>query len=831
MVEDSANKAIDNERPPAVDGRFRLTVSADKLAVYMDGLQPPSGGGSPVKAKQVHDKLKKLEIKYGVDQKRIDEILKELNEGRIPGVEETGGPDGVPGENKKTYDRLCIVQGDKPQNGQDAVLEWHINEDTAQGYIVLPNELIATYTPPSEAQAGKNVLGKELRAQPGRDETLKPGDGLECKTIASGIEYRAKWYGTIRIEDNVISVDCPLKISPDVMSATMDLAPPSATGQTLESAHIIDSLKQHGITFGVQEDQLAAAVAAVQETGQAISGITVAQGTPVVLGTDARISWRISKSTIEQIDYIARPGEIILTRQAATPGEVGRNIHGETALTTPGKDIAVEAGPYIAVSEDGQNYCAAAVGIISCESDDHGNIRLAVAPGLEVADDVMEAWLSISATAGDGSPLAKTDVIKSLSACGIKYGVDEAAIEAALQGQGGEDKGNSRKISVARGRVPRDGIDSYITYTQKEHVAGMELSNGRIDFHEHNFLWSFKKGDVIGHVIKAKPAEDGITVCGDTIEAVAANDLQLVLSGAHIDSLNRIVADTDGTLIIDGLHLSLAELHVINGDVGQKTGNIHSVNDIHIKGHVEPGFEIESQKSIIIDKNIEGAKVRGGGNITIKGGIRGQRSEVYTPGEISAAFVENADVFVNGDITITGSAINSKISSNSSIAVGSKKSKRSAVIGGRITAHDRVEACEIGSSAYRRTVVSVGFTQELKQQQRDLKQTIETKENELTSLAQLETHCRLHPKPGSDQIIHKVDVTRKAVEDELHDLHAQLDEVMKKIHQYNNACVVIHKHVYPGVVIKINDYVYEVDREMGNGTFTLEDEEVVFRPG
>ena len=846
MTADSFNKDNENDRPPVVEGRFRLKVSNDKLAVHMDGLQPPSGGGSPVKSKQVYDKLKKLEIKYGIRQEKIDEILTALNEGRLPVPDrpdaesipdhtdpiplENTGQEQEPGQMKEVDDHLCIVRGDAPVHGQHATLRWHINEDKAQGYVALPDELIATYTPPSEAKPGKSIFGKELRAQPGRDDSIKPGPGIKQISIDGGIEYRAQWYGVIRIQDNTMTVACPLRISTDHMSATIDLAPASANNQVLEVSHIIGSLQQHNITFGIREDTLPATLATLQGSGQPVNGFVVARGKPVAHGTDARIKWSMVESDLAGGDYIVRHGNLILTWQAATPGEPGTDIHGSILSATPGKEIAIQAGDYV-TTENGREYYSTALGILRYTIDDQDTIHLEIEPGLEVVNDAMEARVTLFRKAGDGSSLAPSDVVKSLNACGIMYGIDETALAKALQSKAEDSAEPGRKILVARGRAPRDGIDSHIVYTQKEHIAGLELSKGRIDFHEHNFLWSFKKGEVVGHIIGAKAEEDGTNVRGELVKAVPANDMQLELEGAHIDSHNRIVADTDGTLIISGLHLSLADLYVIDGDVGQKTGNIHSVNDIHIIGHIEPGFAIESQKSIIIGKNIEGAKVRAGGNITIKGGIRGLRSEVYTPGEISAGFVENADVFVNGDITITGSIINSKISSNSAISVGSKQSKLSTIIGGRITAHNRVEAVVIGSSACRKTIISVGFTQEGKQQQRDIKQSIEAKETELTQLNQIETHCRLHPKADSDDVIRKVNITRGIVTDDLSALNAQLDELMKKIEQYENGRVVVHKQIFPGVVIKINDHEYEVDREMGGGTFLLENEEVVFRPG
>jgi uncharacterized protein (DUF342 family) len=112
-----------------------------------------------------------------------------------------------------------------------------------------------------------------------------------------------------------------------------------------------------------------------------------------------------------------------------------------------------------------------------------------------------------------------------------------------------------------------------------------------------------------------------------------------------------------------------------------------------------------------------------------------------------------------------------------------------------------------------------------------LKQSIEAKEAELTRLDQIETHCRLHPKADSNEVIRKVNITRGAVANDIEDLTAQLDEVMKQIEQNENGRVVVHKQMFPDVVIQINDHEYEVDREMSGGTFLLEDDEIVFRPG
>jgi len=831
MGDIESNQDKENSREPAVDGRFRLKVSRDKLAVYMEDLQVPSGGGSPVKAKQVHDKLKKLNVKYGIDNKKIDEILAELSEGRLPSSEPPTQTDVNADECSEQLEEdshLCIVKGDAPVPGRHALLQWHVDEEKAQDYVVLPGELIAIYSPPTQGEAGKSIFGKTVSAQPGRDDMIKPGEGIDQVKVDTNIEYRSKWFGTIQVEGNTITVSCPLKISEDNMSATVDLFLPSFESQALEFDHIIKILQQHEIIFGIKEDALTEALVTLNESSQPVSGLLIAEGTPVVHGCDAWFKWNVDYDENTERDYVMRAGVLIATRGLATTGEPGKDIHGNVTPATPGKDIAIQIGGNIVEDEDSHELHSSTLGLLVCKTNEDA-IQLSIDSGLRVAENAMEARLDLFKKSADGTAIELADITSLLEDSGIKYGIDEAAITEALESID-EDSSGCQDVLVAKAKPPRDGVDAEIVYTQAENIAGEKLAKGRIDFREHSRLWNFKKDDIIAHVTKVGDEEDGVNVCGEAIKAVPPNEMQLELEGAHLNDRNQIIADVDGTLIINGRHLSLTDLSVVEGDISQETGNIRSTNGVHVKGHVVAGFVLESEKSILIDKNIEDASVRAGRDIVVKGGIRGLKSEVYTPGEVSAGFIENADVFVNGNITVTGSIINSKVSSNSAITVGSKQSKHNAIIGGRITAQTMIEAFVLGSSACHETIVSVGFTQEAKQQQRDLKEAIEIKEGESAHLDQIKTHFKLHPKADSDEVIRKANTTQEVIKNDLESLEGQLSKVMEQIKQFENVRVIVHKKIFPGVVIKINEHTYEVNRDMSGGTFTLENEGIVYRP-
>jgi len=834
MTGTGTDKDNQNDQNPVVNGRFRLKVSSDKLSVYMEGLQAPSGGGKPVSAKQVHNKLKKMDVKYGVDNNKIDKILTALNEGRLPAPKiHDQGPEKPEAENpaSKNIDNnhLCIAKGNAPIHGKHASLGWKINNDETPGYVAIPGEVIAEYHPSTTGEAGTSVFGKTLSAQPGRNETIKAGNGIEQSSNDGATVYQAQWYGTIQTGDNMLSINCLLNISDDNMSAALDLRPPSSKNKPLELEHIITTLTHHKITFGIKEKGLADALKTLNETREPIDGFIVAEGTPVIEGADAGIKWHIDKNKITEGNYIIRPGELIATCGPNTAGTPGTDILGNTIPTIPGKDMPLKTGNHITEDENSHEWHAEALGVLNY-TELENNAEISIDPGLNVTDDAMEGRFNLFKISSDGRAINISDITRSLKACGINSGINETAIREAFESADNSDTDPIKDVLVAQGKTPKDGIDAHIIYSQKENIGGQELSRGRVDVHEHNSLWSFKKDDIIGNIIKAVPEEDGFNVWGEVTKAKPAETMQLELEGAHIDEHNKIIADIDGMLIINGLHLILTDLSVIDGDVSQKTGNIHSTTSVHVKGHVEPGFVLESDKCIVIEKNVEDAIVRAGGSITIKGGIRGIKSEVYTPDTVNVQFVENADVFVNGDITITGSVINSKVSSNNAITVGNKKSRHSAIIGGRLTAHNHIEANTLGSSAYRKTIVSVGFTQEIKQQQRDLKKDIESKENDITQLEQIKAHNKSHPMPDTEDALLKVNAIQETLRDGVKNLTEQLNTVMAQLEQSKNVKIVVHNQVFPGVTIKINDHIYPVNKETNGGTFTLENNRVIFTP-
>ena len=187
-------------------------------------------------------------------------------------------------------------------------------------------------------------------------------------------------------------------------------------------------------------------------------------------------------------------------------------------------------------------------------------------------------------------------------------------------------------------------------------------------------------------------------------------------------------------------------------------------------------------------------------------------------------------MFVNGNLAVRGSIMNSTIGSNSSVIVGTGRSKGGAIIGGELTAHCDVEASTLGSQAFIKTIIRVGLAQEERRELNNLKNDLVTKKHELKQLGQLENHYQLHPSTVGEEIMRKITNTRKTLLEEVSIIKEKYDVLNKRINKSENAKVVAHKRIYPGVTIYINELHYNVVRELGPGTFSIDGGHITFTP-
>jgi hypothetical protein len=599
-------------------------------------------------------------------------------------------------------------------------------------------------------------------------------------------------------------------------------------------------LRAHKISHGIDEPRIAE-LANAQRTGKldslplrnedVVTGdgleYCIARGDAARDGTDAVLTWLLDIAADAVSARVVLPEQVLATLAPATAGTPGFTVTGKRTNARNGQIAAFQSGPGVAVTpgEDHETYCARWLGV--AEFDGH---VLAVDPRLSLAADAMRATMDLFARSGSGQPVSVADVLALLDAHGVIAGVDEEAIRQALSAAAAGPDATSTAVEVARGKPPTQGTDAHFSVLHRGSMVGQVLAHGRIDFRERDYPWNVRGGDPIGHLKEAQPGEDGYTVRGERIAAPPVQSVTLELDGVQCDRHGKLAAEHDGALFVDGSHLSVTELLAIDGDVGAQTGNVDSRIPVQVKGHVVAGYQVKSLKDVIVDHNVEDAIVRAGGSVVVKEGIRGHASEVFSPHDVQAGFIENANVFANGDITVRSSVLNSALSANGSITVGGKNAGKGSLMGGVAHASRVIEVVSLGASTYARTEVTVGMSSDTRERLDELQAELTVRETELLTLAQLEERIRTRPPADLAEVSARLEATRAKAEARQAELQQARAELLAALGELGAARVVVHRQCHPGVVVRIHGHSYEVGSELGPGQFMLEDGALVFVP-
>ncbi|PKM16743.1 MAG: hypothetical protein CVV12_01330 [Gammaproteobacteria bacterium HGW-Gammaproteobacteria-2] len=630
-----------------------------------------------------------------------------------------------------------------------------------------------------------------------------------------------------------------LRVQSDGMAAWLvglSAAAPASTDTINEAIRAL--LRKHKISHGLDEARITELVhARLNDTLNALplrdkdvataDGLEycIASGEMACDGTDAVLSWQIDVATHDTAACVVLPGEVLATLAPATSGVAGCTVTGKRLHPRNGQPAALQPGPGVLVTpgEEHETYSARWLGV--AEFDGH---VLVVDPRLSLSADAMSATVKLFAHSASGRPVALSHVQAMLMENGVVAGIDQDAIAKALATAGPD--ATSTAVEVARGKPPTQGTDAQFSVLHRGSMVGQVLAHGRIDFRERDYPWNVRGGDPIGHLKEAQPGEDGYTVRGERIAAAPVQSVTLELDGVQCDRHGKLAAEHDGALFVDGSHLSVTELLAIDGDVGAQTGNVDSRIPVQVKGHVVAGYQVKSLKDVIVDHNVEDAIVRAGGSVVVKEGIRGHASEVFSPHDVQAGFIENANVFANGDITVSSSVLNSTLSANGSITVGGKNAGKGSLMGGVAHANHRIEVVTLGASTYARTEVAVGMSSDTRERLDELQAELSEREAELLSLAQLEERIRIRPPADLAEVSARLEATRAKAEARQAELQQARAELLAALGELDAARVVVHRQCHPGVIVRIHGHSYEVGSELGPGQFMLKDGALVFVP-
>ncbi len=388
-------------------------------------------------------------------------------------------------------------------------------------------------------------------------------------------------------------------------------------------------------------------------------------------------------------------------------------------------------------------------------------------------------------------------------------------------------------FTVAEGREPVDGRDSYISYkfeVDKTKLRLKESESGQIDFKELNRVQNVVEGQPLAEKILPERGRNGITLYGRFIEAKNGKDVALPLGkNVKVDSDGRtILAAVSGQVLLLNDKINVEPIMELDG-INIKTGNITFLGTIIVKGNVEDGFNVKASGNIEVYGTVGSSNLEADGNIIVSLGIMGKDTAVIKTGDtIWAKFIQNATVEAENYVIVRDGIINANVTSNRKILV---KGKRGSILGGTLFATEEISAKNIGSGVgANETVLSVGFDPRAKKLVDSLQeqQTKAIKEQgELVlDIKTLEDQQKIRRKlsPEKLETLKSYQARNEELLSEIEELTTEIQKNQQYLRELKTVGMVSASGVvHPGVKIYIRDVKEEVRNETKAVTFIYED--------
>ncbi|HNT35609.1 MAG TPA: FapA family protein, partial [bacterium] len=161
-----------------------------------------------------------------------------------------------------------------------------------------------------------------------------------------------------------------------------------------------------------------------------------------------------------------------------------------------------------------------------------------------------------------------------------------------------------------------------------------------------------------------------------------------------------------------GEKLSVDPVYVIQGSVDLGTGNVSHKGAVVISEDITAGFRIEALGDIEVAGVVEPSWISAEGNLVVRGGITGSpENRIEVKGNLSARFIQDAIIEMQGDIIVESEIMHSTIRTLGKLSI-----PRGRFVGGSIIARGGIELKEAGGAGATPTLLAAGEDYLLQQQ-------------------------------------------------------------------------------------------------------------------
>jgi uncharacterized protein (DUF342 family) len=455
--------------------------------------------------------------------------------------------------------------------------------------------------------------------------------------------------------------------------------------------------------------------------------------------------------------------------------------------------------------------------------------------GIQVSEDRLTAKLVLK-TARGGTATSAEDVAEVVDHAKLaSHLIDHQAIERLLAAAPTATPGTTLQIVIARGKAAIDGKNSeFETLVPASDRRPAERADGSLDYRDLGAIPAVQPGDLLMRRHPPTKGVEGYTVNGNAIKAKDGRLVQFKhLKGSAVSDQDPdlLVATITGQPVIQPAGASVDPVLKVE-DVNLRSGNIDYDGSLIVRGSVSPGMQIRVSGDARILGMVECAELRIGGNLDVKMGISGPSDDnhgedliarIHCDGNLSAAYIEKAELFVKGDITIKSRLNHSQVVCQNQVVVGSTGQPRSGIIGGRVQAAKLLRTQNLGAEAGIATEAVIHCAADVLHELENHQDQIACKQADLGRLLKIMVELSQSRAPDREARANKINKTCEALKTELNQLSVERDRLQQVVDASLGSCIEIPGTLYPRVTLAIGDRSIEVEQAMQQVSYCREE--------
>lgn len=447
---------------------------------------------------------------------------------------------------------------------------------------------------------------------------------------------------------------------------------------------------------------------------------------------------------------------------------------------------------------------------------------------VDIALDRLNAYVKFYPQMEGGRPLTKDQIVQEMVKAGVKYGVDNEAIEAYMA-----NRQYMRSYCMAKATPQVEGHDAVVKYFFNTDLTMKPKLNedGSVDFHQLDMISPVAQGQLIAELTPMDPGRPGIDVMGKVIKQIKVRNRTL-RGGKNIkisDDGLRAYSEISGHASLEGEMMFVSNTFEVAANVDTSTGDITYEGNVTVHGNVNSGYSVNAKGDIIVQGVVEGANLTAGGNIILQRGVSGmEKAVIKAGGNVISKFIESATVIAEGYVT-ADSIMHSDVTAKGDVTADGKKGF---ISGGTIRSTTLISARNIGSNLGATTVLECGIDSVIVDEYHALDKELTDNFDELEKLVpiiqNLLKRLKLEGKLPPDKLLQlkRSNADRERLLTRNDEIDKRMAELKEKIDAYVGGSVRAEGIIHPGCKIVISNAVYYVKTDTSFCRFTKENGDV-----